>query len=71
LRVAENFSSSSRCFHRAWYNQDFDVTEIGLSGYIIATSRGTGIVMLPGCHSWSFSFVRLARMPGRFRYGRR
>jgi hypothetical protein len=31
------------CFHRAWYNQDFDVTEIGLSGYIIATSRGTGI----------------------------
>ena len=31
------------CFHRAWYNQDFDVTEIGLSGYVIATSRGTGI----------------------------
>jgi 4,5-dihydroxyphthalate decarboxylase len=31
------------CFHRAWYHQDFDVTEIGLSGYIIATSRGSGI----------------------------
>jgi 4,5-dihydroxyphthalate decarboxylase len=31
------------CFHRAWYHQDFDVTEIGLSGYIIATSRGTGV----------------------------
>jgi 4,5-dihydroxyphthalate decarboxylase len=31
------------CFHRAWNNQDFDVTEIGLSGYIIATSRGSGI----------------------------
>ena len=30
------------CFHRAWNNQDFDVTEIGLSGYIIATSRGDG-----------------------------
>ncbi len=31
------------CFHRAWYHQDFDVTEIGLSGYIIATSRGHGL----------------------------
>lgn len=31
------------CFHRAWYHQDFDVTEIGLSGYIIATSRGQGV----------------------------
>ncbi len=31
------------CFHRAWYHQDFDVTEIGLSGYIIATSRGQGL----------------------------
>jgi len=31
------------CFHRAWYHQDFDVTEIGLSGYIAATSRGTGL----------------------------
>jgi 4,5-dihydroxyphthalate decarboxylase len=31
------------CFHRAWYYQDFDVTEVGLSGYIIGTSRGTGI----------------------------
>jgi 4,5-dihydroxyphthalate decarboxylase len=31
------------CFHRAWYHQDFDVTEIGLSGYIIATSRGDGL----------------------------
>lgn len=30
------------CFHRAWNNQDFDVTEIGLSGYIIGTSRGDG-----------------------------
>jgi len=32
------------CFHRAWYHQDFDVTEIGLSGYVIATSRGDGQV---------------------------
>lgn len=32
------------CFHRAWNNQDFDVTEIGLSGYIIGTSRGDGRV---------------------------
>lgn len=31
------------CFHRAWNNQDFDVTEIGISGYIIATSRGQGL----------------------------
>jgi 4,5-dihydroxyphthalate decarboxylase len=31
------------CFHRAWYHQDFDVTEIGLSGYIIGTSRGQGL----------------------------
>jgi 4,5-dihydroxyphthalate decarboxylase len=31
------------CFHRAWYHQDFDVTEIGLSGYIIGTSRGRGL----------------------------
>ncbi len=31
------------CFHRAWYHQDFDVTEIGLSGYIIATSLGQGL----------------------------
>ena len=31
------------CFHRAWNNQDFDVTEIGLSGYIIGTSRGQGL----------------------------
>src|SRR3984893_23148 len=23
------------CFHRAWNHQEFDVTEIGLSGYII------------------------------------
>ena len=28
------------CFHRAWNHQEFDVTEIGLSGYIIAVSRG-------------------------------
>ena len=35
--------SPEECFHRAWYHQDFDVTEIGLSGYIIATSRGTGV----------------------------
>lgn len=32
------------CFHRAWYHQDFDVTEIGFSGYMIATSRGPGII---------------------------
>ena len=32
------------CFHRAWNNQDFDVTELGLSGYIIGTSRGDGQV---------------------------
>jgi 4,5-dihydroxyphthalate decarboxylase len=31
------------CFHRAWYFQDFDVTEIGLSGYVIATSRSEGL----------------------------
>ena len=31
------------CFHRAWNYQDFDVTEIGLSGYIIGTSRGQGL----------------------------
>jgi 4,5-dihydroxyphthalate decarboxylase len=31
------------CFHRAWNNQDFDVTEIGTSGYIIGTSRGQGL----------------------------
>lgn len=31
------------CFHRAWYHQDFDVTEIGLSGYIIATALGRGL----------------------------
>lgn len=30
------------CFHRAWYHQEFDVTEIGLSGYYVAVSRGTG-----------------------------
>lgn len=30
------------CFHRAWNHQEFDVTEIGLSGYIIGVSRGTG-----------------------------
>lgn len=30
------------CFHRAWYHQEFDVTEIGLSGYIIGVSRGSG-----------------------------
>jgi 4,5-dihydroxyphthalate decarboxylase len=30
------------CFHRAWNHQEFDVTEIGLSGYIIAVSRGSG-----------------------------
>lgn len=35
--------SPEECFHRAWYFQDFDVTEIGLSGYIIATSRGSGL----------------------------
>jgi len=35
--------SPEECFHRAWYHQDFDVTEIGLSGYIIATSRGHGL----------------------------
>lgn len=35
--------SPEECFHRAWYYQDFDVSEIGLSGYIIATSRGKGI----------------------------
>jgi len=30
------------CFHRAWNHQEFDVTEIGLSGYIIGVSRGSG-----------------------------
>ena len=30
------------CFHRAWNHHEFDVTEIGLSGYIIAVSRGSG-----------------------------
>jgi 4,5-dihydroxyphthalate decarboxylase len=35
--------SPEECFHRAWYHQDFDVTEIGLSGYIIGTSRGHGL----------------------------
>lgn len=30
------------CFHRAWNHKEFDVTEIGLSGYIIAVSRGSG-----------------------------
>ena len=30
------------CFHRAWNHREFDVTEIGLSGYIIAISRGSG-----------------------------
>jgi len=35
--------SPEECFHRAWYHQDFDVTEIGLSGYIIGTSRGQGL----------------------------
>ena len=30
------------CFHRAWNHQEFDVTEIGLSGYIIGVSRGHG-----------------------------
>jgi 4,5-dihydroxyphthalate decarboxylase len=35
--------SPEECFHRAWYHQDFDVTEIGLSGYIIGTSRGAGL----------------------------
>ena len=30
------------CFHRAWYHQEFDVTEIGLSGYYVAISRGSG-----------------------------
>jgi 4,5-dihydroxyphthalate decarboxylase len=35
--------SPEECFHRAWYHQDFDVTEIGLSGYVIGTSRGTGL----------------------------
>src|ERR1700730_6719200 len=30
------------CFHRAWNHQEFDVTEIGLSGYIIAVSRASG-----------------------------
>jgi 4,5-dihydroxyphthalate decarboxylase len=29
------------CFHRAWYHQEFDVTEIGVSGYYVAISRGT------------------------------
>jgi len=27
------------CFHRAWNYQEFDVTEIGLSGYVAAISR--------------------------------
>lgn len=30
------------CFHRAWYHQEFDVTELGLSGYYVAISRGSG-----------------------------
>lgn len=30
------------CFHRAWYHQEFDVTELGVSGYYVAISRGTG-----------------------------
>lgn len=29
------------CFHRAWYHQEFDVTELGVSGYFVAISRGT------------------------------
>jgi len=29
------------CFHRAWYHQEFDVTELGLSGYYNAISRGS------------------------------
>jgi 4,5-dihydroxyphthalate decarboxylase len=28
------------CFHRAWYNQEFDVCEIGFSAYVISVSRG-------------------------------
>jgi len=28
------------CFHRAWNHREFDVTELGLSGYIAAVSRG-------------------------------
>lgn len=28
------------CFHRAWYNQEFDVCEIGFSAYVISISRG-------------------------------
>jgi len=30
------------CFHRAWYHQEFDVTEVGLAGYYAAVSRGKG-----------------------------
>src|ERR1700730_749403 len=30
------------CLHRAWNHQECDVTEIGLSGYIIGVSRGSG-----------------------------
>lgn len=29
------------CFHRAWNHREFDVTEIGLSGYIVAVSRAS------------------------------
>ena len=32
------------CFHRAWNHQEFDVPEIGPSGYIIGASRGLGTI---------------------------
>jgi 4,5-dihydroxyphthalate decarboxylase len=35
--------SPEECFHPARYHQGFDITEIGLSGYSIGTSRGTGL----------------------------
>jgi 4,5-dihydroxyphthalate decarboxylase len=63
--------SPEECFHRAWYHQDFDVTEIGLSGYIIGTSRGTGLggaspyvaipVFLSRCFRCSGIYIRTDR----------